>query len=75
MFGIGAPELIIILIIGLVLFGPGKLPEIGRALGKTIHELKKATSVNDEDVHEIHATVKSKTDNTQPTDKKTDEIK
>ncbi|MCI7477827.1 MAG: twin-arginine translocase TatA/TatE family subunit, partial [Selenomonadales bacterium] len=34
MFGIGVPELMIILVIGLVVFGPGKLPEIGRALGK-----------------------------------------
>ena len=48
MFGIGVPELIVILIIGLVLFGPGKLPEVGRAVGKSINELKKATSgIND----------------------------
>lgn len=40
--GLGLPELIIILVIALVLFGPGKLPSIGSALGKSIGEFKKA---------------------------------
>ena len=44
MFNIGFPELIIILVIALVVFGPGKLPDVGRALGKSIHEFKKATT-------------------------------
>ncbi len=44
MFGLGVPELIIILIIGLVLFGPGKLPDVGKALGKSIREFKSATT-------------------------------
>lgn len=44
MFGrIGAGELILVLIIALVIFGPAKLPEIGRSLGKGIREFKKAT--------------------------------
>ena len=44
MFGIGVPELLIILVIGLIVFGPGKLPEIGRGLGKTIREFRKVSS-------------------------------
>ena len=43
MFGIGVPELIIILLIILIIFGAGKLPEIGGAIGKTIKNFKKAT--------------------------------
>ena len=45
MFGtIGGPELILIFIVGLVVFGPRKLPEIGKSLGKMIGEFKKASS-------------------------------
>jgi sec-independent protein translocase protein TatA len=43
MFGsIGMPELMIILVIALIFFGPGKLPELGSMLGKAIRTLKKA---------------------------------
>jgi sec-independent protein translocase protein TatA len=42
MFGIGATELIIILVVALLVFGPGKLPEIGGALGRGIRDFRKA---------------------------------
>ena len=41
-FGIGIQELLVIFLICLLIFGAAKLPEIGRALGKTIKEFKKA---------------------------------
>ena len=44
MFGIGAPEFILILVIGQIVFGPGKLPELARSLGKGMREFKKATN-------------------------------
>ena len=43
MFGLGVPELIIILVIIFIIFGAGKLPEIGGAIGKGIKSFKKAT--------------------------------
>jgi TatA/E family protein of Tat protein translocase len=43
MFGLGVPELIVIFIIALVVFGPKKLPDLGRALGRGIAEFKRAS--------------------------------
>ena len=41
---IGAPELIIILVIALLILGPGKLPEVGASIGKSLREFRKASS-------------------------------
>lgn len=56
MFGLGAPELLLILVITLVVFGPGKLPSIGGALGKSLREFKDEVNVDDKktDMKEIH---------------------
>lgn len=48
---IGIPGLILVLVIALIIFGPSKLPELGRAVGSTLKEFKKSTRelVSDED--------------------------
>jgi sec-independent protein translocase protein TatA len=55
MFGVGMPELLVILVIILIIFGAGKLPQIGEGLGKGIRNFRKATTKEPE---EIEATSK-----------------
>ena len=50
MFGLGMPELIVILIIILIIFGAGKLPEIGSGIGKGIRNFKKATKEKPDEI-------------------------
>ena len=49
---IGVPGLILILIVALVVFGPNKLPEVGRAFGRSLREFKKATEGIADDIKE-----------------------
>lgn len=44
MFGVSMSELVVVLIIALIVFGPGKLPKVGSALGKAIGEFKRAAT-------------------------------
>ncbi len=63
MFGLGLPELLLILVIGLIFFGPGKLPDIGKALGKSMREFKQA--VNEADPKQIETKADSNDDAAQ----------
>jgi sec-independent protein translocase protein TatA len=49
MFNLGFPELMVILVIALIVLGPGKMPELGNSLGKAIRGFKKAMSDEEKD--------------------------
>ena len=53
MFNLGPGELILILVIVLVVFGPGKLPEVGKSMGKAINEFKKASKDIQRELSEV----------------------
>lgn len=55
----GIPELILILVVALIIFGPGKLPEVGKSIGKSIGEFKKATREVKEDLVSLETDEKS----------------
>ncbi|MGL4722877.1 MAG: twin-arginine translocase TatA/TatE family subunit [Desulfovibrionaceae bacterium] len=64
MFGLGVQEIVVVLVIGLVVFGAARLPEIGAGLGKAIKNFKKATT----EPEEIDITDKSSKKTEEPKD-------
>jgi sec-independent protein translocase protein TatA len=77
MFGIGMPEVLVLLLIVLIIFGAGKLPEIGVGLGKAIRGFKRGLSEPDEiDVTPEESKGEKKTDPSQkpPSSKSNDPI-
>jgi len=57
---IGVSELILVLTLALIIFGPGKLPELGKAVGKTIREFRRSSS---EIMNEVEAVADEKKEN------------
>jgi TatA/E family protein of Tat protein translocase len=76
MFNIGMPELILIFIVALVIFGPKRLPDIGRQIGKAIQQFKRATmdlkeALEQEPPEEIKEEVRKKLGQNADKDKET----
>lgn len=73
MFGLGAQELLLILVIVLVLFGAKRIPEIARGLGKSMSEFKKGIREVDSDLRDaIEAEPKSASETKKDSEKKND---
>jgi len=70
--GIGAGEIIIILGLALVIFGPRKLPEIGRAFGKTLNEFRRASFSN---FNDIEAEIRDATEVKKPQPRVLEEVR
>ena len=75
MMGIGFPELMIILVIIMIIFGAGKLPEIGSAFGNSIRNFKKSMKEAEENAEELPETTDGASDTAEVTEGDSDEPK
>ena len=73
MMGIGFPELMIILVIIMVIFGAGKLPEIGSAFGNSIRNFKKSMKEAEEETEQLSETTDAASDTTEAEKEVTEE--
>jgi sec-independent protein translocase protein TatA len=75
MMGIGFPELMIILVIIMIIFGAGKLPEIGSAFGNSIRNFKKSMKEAEENAEELPETTDEASDTAEVTEGDSDDPK
>ena len=73
MMGIGFPELMIILVIIMIVFGAGKLPEIGSAFGNSIRNFKKSMKEAEEETEQLSETTDAASDTTEAEKEVTEE--
>ena len=73
MMGIGFPELMIILVIIMIIFGAGKLPEIGSAFGNSIRNFKKSMKEAEEDTEQLSETTDAASDTAEAEKEVTEE--
>jgi len=68
MFGIGMPELILILALALIILGPKRLPEIARALGRGMSEFRRATDELKEEIRQVEGEIDQSSPQATPQD-------